>query len=131
MGEAVVTIARCDAGYFTQSAHRHRQVAVGRGPVAQLPDGIPAPTHHPAIAQQREAGVTAAGDKAHKALTAAGHRPTVVKTYGCFGTDRFFSGRRKIKDLTGSSKVPTLILDDGTIVDGSDKIVAWAVANVA
>jgi hypothetical protein len=69
--------------------------------------------------------------KAHQALAASGHRPTVVKTYGCLGTDRFFSGRRKVKDLTGNYKVPTLILDDGTIVDGSDKIVAWAAANVA
>jgi hypothetical protein len=67
--------------------------------------------------------------RADKALHAAGHRPTVVKTYGCYGTDRFFAGRRKIKDLTGSFKVPTLILDDGTIIDGSDSIVAWATAN--
>ena len=67
--------------------------------------------------------------KAHRALAAAGHRPTVVKTYGCYGTDRLFSGRRKIKDLTGNSKVPTLILDDGTIIDGSENIVAWAAAN--
>jgi hypothetical protein len=55
----------------------------------------------------------------------------VVKTYGCLGTDRFFSDRRKVKDLTGNFKVPTLIPDDGTIVDGSDNIVAWAAANVA
>ncbi len=67
--------------------------------------------------------------KAHRALTAAGHKPTVLRTYGCYGTDRFFAGRRKIKDLTGSYKVPTLILDDGEIVDGSDNIAAWAAAN--
>ncbi len=64
--------------------------------------------------------------KAHKALTAAGHQPTVVKTYGCYGTDRFFSGRQKIKKLTGNYKVPTLVLDDNTIIDESDNIVAWA-----
>jgi glutathione S-transferase len=55
----------------------------------------------------------------------------VVRTYGCYGTDRFFSGRRMIKDLTGSFKVPTLILDDGTIVDESRAIVEWAEANPA
>jgi hypothetical protein len=64
--------------------------------------------------------------KAHKALIAVGHSPTVIRTYGCYGTDRFFGGRRKIKDLTGTYKVPTLILDDGSIIDGSDSIVAWA-----
>lgn len=69
--------------------------------------------------------------KAHRALTAAGHQPTVVKTYGCYGTDRFFAGRRKIKDLTGDYKVPTLIVNDDTIVDGSDSIVAWAAAHSA
>ncbi len=69
--------------------------------------------------------------KAHKALMAAGHQPTVVKTYGCYGTDRLFSGRRKVNHLTGNYKVPTLILDDGRIVDDSEHIVAWANANTA
>jgi len=69
--------------------------------------------------------------KAHKALTGAGQKPTVIRTYGCYGTDRFFPGRRKIKDLTGTYKVPTLILDSGEIIDGSDNIVAWAKANAA
>ncbi len=66
--------------------------------------------------------------RAHRALVAAGHRPSVLRTYGCYGTDRFFSGRRKIKELTGNYKVPTLILDDGEIIDGSANIVAWASA---
>jgi hypothetical protein len=66
---------------------------------------------------------------AHDALTAAGHRPKVIRTYGCYGTDRFFSGRRKVKELTGNLKVPTLIIDDGTIIDGSANIVAWAAAH--
>ena len=69
--------------------------------------------------------------KAHDALVAAGHGPDVVKTYGCFRTDPVFPGRRKIKRLTGNYKVPTLILDDGTIIDGSQNIVAWAKANPA
>jgi hypothetical protein len=66
--------------------------------------------------------------KAYKALTSAGHEPTVVRTYGCYGTDRLFAGRRCIRRLTGNYEVPTLMLDDGTLVDGSENIVAWAAA---
>jgi len=69
--------------------------------------------------------------RAFRALAAAGHQPKVVRTYGCYGTDRFFSGRREIKRLTGSYKVPTLMLDDGSVVDESQNIVAWAEANPA
>jgi hypothetical protein len=69
--------------------------------------------------------------KAHDALAAAGHEPEVVRTYGCYGTDRLFSGRRKIKRMTGNYKVPTLELDDGTVIDDSSNIVAWAAANPA
>ena len=67
--------------------------------------------------------------RAHKALETAGHNPTVVRAYGCYGTDRLFPGRREIKRLTGNHKVPTLVLDDGTVVDDSTNIVAWAQAN--
>jgi len=63
---------------------------------------------------------------AYKALIAAGHEPEVVKTYGCYGTDRLFAGRREVKQLTGNTKVPTLVLDDGTVIDDSQNIVAWA-----
>ena len=66
--------------------------------------------------------------KAHRALTAAGHQPTVV-TGGCYGTDRLWSRRRAIRRLTGNYKVPTLFLEDGTIIDDTDNIVAWAAAN--
>ncbi|HEV2975445.1 MAG TPA: glutathione S-transferase N-terminal domain-containing protein [Solirubrobacteraceae bacterium] len=69
--------------------------------------------------------------KAHEALVAAGHEPRVVRTYGCYGTDRLFSGRREIKRLTGNYKVPTLVLDDGSVIDGSDAIAAWSAANEA
>jgi hypothetical protein len=68
---------------------------------------------------------------AYEALAAAGHQPEVVRTHGCFGTDPLFSGRREVKRLTGNYKVPTLILDDGTIVDNSKNIIAWAKANPA
>lgn len=64
--------------------------------------------------------------RAHDALTDAGHNPKIVRTGGCFGTDPLWSGRRKIKRLTGTYEVPTLILDDGSIIDESDSIVAWA-----
>ena len=32
--------------------------------------------------------------KAHRALIAAGHQPEVVRTYGCYGTDRLFEHQR-------------------------------------
>lgn len=69
--------------------------------------------------------------KAHRALIEAGHEPRVVRTGGCYGTDRLWPRRRKVKRLTGNYKVPTLVLDDGTIVDGSENIVDWARAHQA
>jgi hypothetical protein len=69
--------------------------------------------------------------RAHTALEAAGYRPQVTRTYGCYGTDRFFRGRREVKRLTGNFNVPTLVLDDGTIIDDSKNIAAWAAANPA
>jgi hypothetical protein len=69
--------------------------------------------------------------RAYKALEAAGYSPEVRKTYGCYGTDRLFKGRRAVKRLTGNFKVPTLVLDDGTVIDDSKNIAAWAAANRA
>lgn len=63
-------------------------------------------------------------ENAYKALADAGHEPEVVKTRGCFGTDPVFSGKREVKRLTANYKVPTLILDDGTVIDDSENI-AW------
>ena len=37
----------------------------------------------------------------------------------------------RVKDLTGQIWVPVLETDDGEVVQGSDKIVAWAKANPA
>lgn len=68
---------------------------------------------------------------AHTSLTAAGHSPEVIRTYGCFGTDPLFSRRRTVKHLTGNYKVPTLVLDDGTVIDESDNIISWARAHRA
>ncbi len=69
--------------------------------------------------------------RALEALRVAGYEPDVVKTYGCYGTDRFFSGRRKVKELTGNYKVPTLVLDDGTVIKESQKVAEWAEAHPA
>ena len=68
---------------------------------------------------------------AHKALRDAGHDPEVVRTYG-FGLlpDALNGPRRaEVKRLSGNPWVPTLVLDDGTVIDGSKQIVAWAGAN--
>lgn len=69
--------------------------------------------------------------RAHNALRAAGHEPEVVRAFGCYGTDRLFKGRREVKRLTGNYKVPTLVLDDGSVVDESQNILAWASNNPA
>ena len=63
---------------------------------------------------------------AHRALTEAGHDPKVIRSGGCFRTDPLFPRRREVKRLTGNYKVPTLVLDDGTIIDGTTEIVEWA-----
>lgn len=67
---------------------------------------------------------------AHEALRAAGHEPEVVKAYGLgLLPDTPFNqtaGRKRVKQLTGTSMVPALELDDGTAIGGSDAIVAWA-----
>ena len=71
---------------------------------------------------------------AHRALVEAGHSPKVVRSYGLGMLPRIFnmtSGRREVERLTGNRMVPTLVLDDGTVIDGSHEIVDWAAANPA
>jgi len=71
---------------------------------------------------------------AHDALREAGYDPQVVKSYGLGILPKAFNmtkGRREVERLTGNSWVPTLVLDDGTVVDGSREIVAWAAAHPA
>ena len=74
-------------------------------------------------------------EAAHTALRDAGHRPDVVRAYGWkILPDTPFNktaGRRRARELTGSSEVPVLELDDGTAVGGSREIIAWAKANPA
>jgi len=72
--------------------------------------------------------------RAYHALKDAGHDPEVIRSYGLgIFPDAFnqTSGRKEVKRLTGNSWVPALVLDDGTTVQGSDRIVDWAKANPA
>ncbi len=67
--------------------------------------------------------------QAHRALVAAGHKPEVEKVGGIGFLPKPFhntSGRKKITELTGNHHVPTLVLDDGTVVDTTKNIVDWA-----
>jgi hypothetical protein len=71
---------------------------------------------------------------AYHALRDAGHDPQVVKSYGLGVLPKLFnmtSGRQEVERLTGNRMVPTLVLDDGSVIDDSREIVAWAAANPA
>ena len=67
---------------------------------------------------------------AYEALREAGHEPELVRSYGLtILPDTPFNqtaGRKRAKELTGSSTVPVLELDDGTAIGGSQEIVRWA-----
>ena len=67
---------------------------------------------------------------AHNALKEAGHDFEVIKSYGLtILPDTPFNqspGRKRAKELTGSSTVPVLEFDDGTAIAGSQNIAAWA-----
>jgi len=67
--------------------------------------------------------------RAYHALRDAGHDPQVVRTYGLGWLPDALNvapGRREVRRLTGNTWVPTLVLDDGTVIDGSREIIAWA-----
>ena len=71
---------------------------------------------------------------AYKALKDAGHEPKLEKAYGARllpDALNVTSGRKEAKRLTGSTSVPVLILDDGTVIADSDRIAAWAAENQA
>jgi hypothetical protein len=71
---------------------------------------------------------------AHEALREAGYHPQVVKSYGLGILPKAFNltkGRQEVERFTGNRMVPTLVLDDGKVIDGSHEIVAWAAANPA
>jgi hypothetical protein len=71
--------------------------------------------------------------KAHQALVDAGYNPTVVKARGQEHLPKLlqFKVRRQVHALTGSFFVPVLVLDDGTFLNNSDAIVAWATSHPA
>jgi hypothetical protein len=71
---------------------------------------------------------------AYHALRDAGHDPQVVRSYGFAPLPKALNmtkGRQEVQRLTGNRWVPTLVLDDGTVVDGSPRIAAWAKAHPA
>jgi hypothetical protein len=71
---------------------------------------------------------------AHEALREAGYKPDVVKAYGLGVLPKVFNltkGRQEVERLTGNRMVPTLVLDDGKVIDGSREITSWAAANPA
>ncbi len=71
---------------------------------------------------------------AYLALKDAGHEPELVRSYGLALFGPLLNqtpGRREVKRLTGNNWVPTLVLDDGTVIDGSHEIANWARANPA
>jgi hypothetical protein len=68
---------------------------------------------------------------AHDALKEAGHSPEVVKCYGLAPLPDITRGRKKVKQLTGESFVPVLVLDDGEVIKDSKNIAVWARDNPA
>jgi hypothetical protein len=71
---------------------------------------------------------------AHSALKDAGYDPEVIKSYGFAPLPGVFNrtrGRMEVQELTGNRWVPALVLDDGSVIDGSKEIVDWARANPA
>jgi hypothetical protein len=71
---------------------------------------------------------------AYHALAEAGHDPQVIHAYGLAALPELFNrtkGRREVKELTGNNWVPTLVTDDGTVIQDSEKIAAWARENPA
>ena len=64
---------------------------------------------------------------AHVALKEAGYAPEVIAVQGlAFPPFDRTTGRREVKEMTGSSWVPVLVTDDGEVINESKKIVTWA-----
>ena len=71
---------------------------------------------------------------AYHALIDAGYQPEVIRSYGLGVLPAIFNntaGRREVKRLTGRQWVPVLVTDDGSVMQDSSKIVAWAQENPA
>jgi hypothetical protein len=68
---------------------------------------------------------------AYHALTEAGH-DFEVESVGGLGMIPILnstSGRKKVKELSGSPMVPVLVTDDGKVISDSKRIIEWAGAN--
>ena len=64
---------------------------------------------------------------AERALTEAGWRPEVKKTYGLGPLPNALNpGRGKVRELTDQQWVPVLVTDDGEVIRESERIVQWA-----
>jgi hypothetical protein len=71
---------------------------------------------------------------AYHALRKAGYVPEVTRSYGLGLLPSLFNltpGRREVKRLTGNHWVPVMVADDGTVVQGSNRIAEWAQAHPA
>jgi hypothetical protein len=69
---------------------------------------------------------------AYQALKEAGWEPDVEKVYGLGPLpDALTPTRRKVRELTGQNWVPVVVTDDDEVIQGSDKIAAWALDNPA
>jgi len=72
---------------------------------------------------------------AYHALIDAGHDPEVVYAHGWGLLPDFLNrtaGRREVRELSGGSdRLPALLLDDGELIQESQRIIAWAEANPA
>src|SRR3712207_4076002 len=67
---------------------------------------------------------------AAKELDKAGHEYDIEVVGGFKRVPFSRRGRRdRIVELTGQEDVPVLVTDDGTVVQGSQRIVAWAREN--
>ena len=66
--------------------------------------------------------------RAMKVLDEAGHayELEVVPGYRLLPWTRSGDARAEIRKLTGQDNVPVLLLDDGTAIAGSGRIVDWA-----
>jgi hypothetical protein len=60
------------------------------------------------------------------AVTGAGYDPEVIRVYSFGELPDITPGRREVRHLSGQSRVPVLVTDDGAVVTGSSQIVAWA-----
>jgi glutathione S-transferase len=86
------------------------------------------------VCGQKDKGASLPGPIRHacggamKALDEAGleYELEVVPGYRLLPWTRGGDARAEVRELTGQDNVPVLLLDDGTAIAGSGKIVDWA-----